>query len=99
MSLVAVVLTVATYFAYTVFDEWWYIRFLLPALPVLAVFSVAVLLEWFRNHSRVRTGAAMAVCAMVGAWHVHLARTHHVFDLQALESRFVVTGRYASRAR
>ncbi len=98
VSLVAVVLTAATYFAYTVFDEWWYIRFLLPTLPVLAVCSVAVLLEFLRNHSRVRAGAAMAVCAIVGAWHVDLARTHHVFDLQALESRFVVTGRYASRS-
>ena len=38
----AVVLTIATYLAYTVFDDWWYIRFLLPALPVLLVLSVAV---------------------------------------------------------
>ena len=27
-----------------------------------------------------------------------MARTHHVFDLQALESRFAIAGRYAARA-
>jgi len=34
----------------------------------------------------------------LGAWQLHVARAHHVFDLQGLESRFVVTGRYAARA-
>jgi hypothetical protein len=29
-------LVVATYLAYTVFDDWWYTRFLLPAIPILS---------------------------------------------------------------
>jgi hypothetical protein len=40
----------------------------------------------------------MVLCAILGAWHLRVAGTHHVFDLQALESRFVVTGRYVSSA-
>jgi 4-amino-4-deoxy-L-arabinose transferase-like glycosyltransferase len=94
----AIVLTVATYLAYTVFDDWWYIRFLLPALPALFVLSVPVGLEGTRRHPSARPVAAIAMAAAVGAWHVHTARTHRVFDLQALESRFVVTGTYAARA-
>jgi hypothetical protein len=94
----AVVLTAATYLAYTVFDDWWYIRFLLPALPVLFILSVAVWLEPLRRHPRWRACAAMAIAAALGAWHVHVARTRHVFDLQALESRFIVAGRYTARA-
>ena len=98
VSLTAVALTFATYLAYTVFDDWWYVRFLLPALPVLVVLSVAVLLAPARRRPVVRVGAAIAACALVGAWHLHAARTRHVLDLQALESRFAITGRYAGRA-
>ncbi len=98
VSLAAVVLTCATYLAYTVFDDWWYIRFLLPALPVLTVLGVAVLLEPVRGHPRVRAAIAMAACALAGAWHLHVVGSRRVLDLQALESRFVVTGGYVSRA-
>ena len=94
----AAVLTVATYLAYTVFDDWWYIRFLLPALPVLLILSVAVWLELARRHPRGRAALAIAIATALGGWHVHVARTHRVFDLPALESRFVVTGKYAARA-
>jgi hypothetical protein len=96
--LAAIVLTLATFLAYTVFDDWWYIRFLLPALPPLIVLSVAVLLALAEGRPRVRVGLAIVACAILGAWHLHVARTHHVFELQALESRFIVTGGYASRA-
>ncbi|HST07848.1 MAG TPA: hypothetical protein VLJ83_06720 [Gemmatimonadaceae bacterium] len=93
-----VVLTMATYLAYTVFDDWWYLRFLLPALPVLLILSVAVCLEPARRHPRWRVGVAIVLAAVVGVWHLHVARTRFVFDLQALESRFAVTGRYVGRA-
>jgi hypothetical protein len=96
--LAAIVLTLTTFLAYTVFDDWWYIRFLLPALPPLLVLSVAVVLEIARDRERMRVGLAIIACAILGAWHLHVAGTRHVFDLQALESRFIVTGRYASRA-
>jgi dolichyl-phosphate-mannose-protein mannosyltransferase len=98
VSLAAIVLTLGTYLAYTVFNDWWYIRFLLPALPLLIVLSVAVLLEFARSRPRVRLLAAFVIGAILGAWHLHVAGTHHVFELQGLESRFVVTGRYAARA-
>jgi hypothetical protein len=98
VSLAAVVLTFATYLAYTVFDDWWYLRFLLPAVPVLTVLSVAMLLELTRGRPRVRVSVAILACAILGARHLQVARTHHVLDLQVLESRFAITGRYAGRA-
>ena len=94
----AVVLTLATYLAYTVFDDWWYTRFLLPALPPLFILSVAVCLEPARRHLRGRAFAAIVIGVGLGAWHVHIARTRSVFDLQGLESRFAVTGKYVARA-
>lgn len=98
--LAAVVLTMGTYLAYTVFDDWWYTRFLLPALPPAIVLAVAVVLErWPRgDRRRGRALVATALCIALGGWYLHVARVRHVFDLQALESRFVVTGRYVARA-
>src|SRR3954469_21877543 len=43
VSLTAVALLIGTYLAYTVFNDWWYVRFLLPALPVLIVCATLVL--------------------------------------------------------
>jgi hypothetical protein len=99
--LAAIALTAATYLAYTVFDDWWYIRFLLPALAPLLVLSVAVCraaVSRLAVPAVARGGLLLVACAAVASWHVHVARTHHVFELQALESRFALTGAYAARA-
>jgi hypothetical protein len=100
-------LIVATYLAYTVFDDWWYTRFLLPAIPILLALSVAIVLnmtEWlpplggrFRGRS-LRAPAAVILCAALGGWYLHVGRARQVLDLQSLESRFVIAGRYAARA-
>jgi hypothetical protein len=103
ISLLAVMLLVATYLAYTVFDDWWYIRFLLPALPILLALSAAVLralTEWlptagpFRG---ARHSVLIATTAMLAAWYIHVAIDRHVNDLQRLESRFARAGEYAAR--
>ena len=41
LALALAVVTIALYLPYRVFDDWWYIRFLLPAIPFLIVLSVA----------------------------------------------------------
>ena len=99
----AVVLTIATYLAYTVFDDWWYIRFLLPAVPILLVFSIIVVrraIAWgLRSRPSIARQAILAAAMVaVGAWFVHTARVRSVFDLARLESRFRATGAYAARA-
>ncbi|HTM24635.1 MAG TPA: glycosyltransferase family 39 protein [Vicinamibacterales bacterium] len=87
-------LVVLTYLAYTVFDDWWYLRFLLPMLPVAIVFGVAAAR---RLLSRASTAAGLLALAGLGFWYVHVARARQVFDLQALESRFVLGGRAAAQ--
>jgi hypothetical protein len=103
VSLLGSATILATYLAYTVFEDWWYIRFLLPALPVLLVLSVAVVLkltEWLppSGGRSLRAPAAVILCLALGPWYLHVARARHVLDLQALESRFEIAGRYAARA-
>src|SRR5437868_3010221 len=52
VSLAGCALIGATYLAYTVFDDWWYTRFLLPAVPILIALSVAVALSAISRLSR-----------------------------------------------
>jgi oligosaccharyl transferase STT3 subunit len=107
VSLAACALIAATYLAYTVFDDWWYTRFLLPAIPILLVLSVAFALhmaEWLPPSGGRSSGGLFraAVAAGLGLvlcpWYLHVARARHVLDLQGLESRFAIAGRYAGRA-
>ncbi|HET7695463.1 MAG TPA: glycosyltransferase family 39 protein [Vicinamibacterales bacterium] len=95
-------LTVATYLAYTVFDDWWYLRFLLPALPPMLVLAMLVVMRLLQLLPRVRPwaiGAAAAVVVLtLGAWFVHVAGRRAVFELAILESRFRLAGDYAGRA-
>jgi hypothetical protein len=84
---------------YTVFNEWWYIRFLLPAVPVLLVFGVMAA-RWLAAWVVPRyDAAAVALLSVVlGAWSLEVARERHVFHLAALESRFRLTGEHAARS-
>lgn len=79
----------AVYFAYRPFDEWWYLRFLLPAVAlslVLAAVSVVGLLQ------RVSPRAAPVLGAIVvGVIAVHALtgpETREALRLRALEGRF-----------
>ena len=42
MLLSLVVVNIACYLPYAVFDDWWYLRFLLPAIAILLVLAMAV---------------------------------------------------------
>ena len=89
----------ATYFAYTVFDDWWYIRFLLPALPILVVFMTMTLFTTATRLSPAHgRAAAIIVCALLASWYMDVAHRRHAMDLRMLEARFRVTGEYAGRA-
>lgn len=94
VALVSSALVAAPYVAYTVFDDWWYLRFLLPLLPILLVYAVAVIVRAVAV--RFRPLAALLLSSVVGAWCVHVAADRHVFELQALESRFIRAGRSAA---
>ena len=97
LSLAAVTLLTVTYFAYTVFDDWWYIRFLLPALPIVLVLSVSVLRSLLRGLPWPRERfVAIVICAALALYYVSIARQRHAMDLQALESRFALAGRFAA---
>jgi hypothetical protein len=95
-SLVCIALLVATYLAYTVFDDWWYMRFLLPGLPLAIAMSVAVLRALMERVSAAAAAFTLAaITTALSVWYVHGARERHVLELQSLEARFAHAGEYA----
>jgi hypothetical protein len=95
VALVSSALVAGPYLAYTVFDDWWYLRFLLPILPVLLAYATAVVLRAVPDRGRV--AAAVLLVTALCTWRIQVATARHVFELQRLESRFVLTGEYAAR--
>jgi hypothetical protein len=98
LALAIAAATILLYLPYRVFDDWWYIRFLLPAIPFLIVLTVAAIA---RAASRINRGAPTALVlgvtlVAVGPWWVSVAYSRHAFDLRDWEHHFVEAGRFAA---
>ncbi|MGH9384644.1 MAG: hypothetical protein ACRD2N_10200 [Vicinamibacterales bacterium] len=98
----AVALTVCVmYLFYQPFPEWWYLRFLLPAVVLLITVAAAAAVRVALN---VKMGGVVAIATVVFALAgVRIARDRQAFDLQRLEGRFrdmgtLVAGRLPGRA-
>jgi hypothetical protein len=92
-----VVLALALYLPYVPFTEWWYSRFLLPALPALIVLMVIVL-EGAASRLPGRAGMAallVLTVALGGHW-LRRADELAVFRLKGLEQKYVELGRLAA---
>jgi hypothetical protein len=84
---------VVVYLLYQPFAEWWYLRFLLPALAPLTVLAVAVVARFTSEVRPVAGGLALiAIAAGVAVFGVITARDRQAFELQRLESRFWRSG-------
>jgi len=90
-----VLVNVALYLPYLVFDDWTYLRFLLPTIPLLLVLVVAVVDAVLRRSRVTRTTPLLAVMSIVLATvFVRHARDGSTFRLQQMEARFERAGRY-----
>jgi hypothetical protein len=89
--------TLACYLPYLVFDDWWYTRFLLPAIPPLVILSVTVLVtivERFASIARPSTRVLITVGCVVlvmSVW-ISIARARHAFDLSEWEQHYYRAG-------
>jgi hypothetical protein len=89
--------TLALYLPYVPFTDWWYTRFLLPALPVLIVLTMTVVDRAATRLPR-RAGLAglIAVTIALGGYWLRRADELAVFRLKGLEQKYVELGRVAS---
>jgi hypothetical protein len=89
--------TTSVYLLYRPFPEWWYLRFLLPALVPLGVVACAVV-AWVVSRAAGSSRTAFAVSLTLGValglgwFQARAAGDREVFDLQRLERRFRTTG-------
>jgi hypothetical protein len=87
----------AAYLPYAYFQphEWFYTRFLLPALPLMLFFAAATALSALRRlpaASRA-TVTAFVFLALAGLF-LQFARSHNVFDLRRQESKYPIAGEF-----
>jgi hypothetical protein len=95
LALSLFLVNLALYVPYVVFDDWSYLRFLLPTIPLLLILVVAVLDATMR---RVRVpGVAWisaAVAVALAFLFVREARERPTFVLKQLEARFERAGTF-----
>jgi hypothetical protein len=97
-SVTFVLLVLGCYLPYFVFQEWWYLRFLLPGLAVLFVLFATVI--WVVvGHAPVcsRVPIFVVLVCLLAVLFVRTARERDVFSLHTLESRYVDAGRFAAQ--
>ena len=83
-----------SYLWYTPFDSWTYLRFLLPAFPLLLALAAAVLVTIAPPVSRRRALTVATVVTVVAVWGVLSGRA--AFQVHAEEARYVAAGRLAT---
>jgi hypothetical protein len=82
------------YCAYGVFDAWWYLRFLLPVWPLMAIGAVGLVARIVQA-SRVPVLAATIGCLALGLYTINWASHYGAFRLQRDERKYVVVAAIA----
>lgn len=90
-------LVVAAYLVYAVFDVWSYLRFLLPAMAVAAVFAGAALAEGLnRLPMRLRLAGALVLILAISAHGISQARGLDTFRLADQQKRVAQVAEFIS---
>lgn len=97
----AALMVMVIYAFYQPYPEWWYLRFLIPAIALLSILTGAVAVH---AASRARIGGIVPIAAVVLAiLGIRAAGDRQAFELQALEGRYrnaaqIVTDRLPANA-
>lgn len=86
---------IGVYLLYRPLPEWWYLRFFLPALPVLTVLAMFVLTSLMAKSVVRQRAIAAIVAAVVGAYGASSFAMREAMDLHRLEQRFRLAGTVA----
>jgi hypothetical protein len=84
--LLGAVTVVAIYFLYQPYPEWWYLRFLIPALAFLFILTSAAGVA-LAAKLRMR-GVVPVVAVLLAILGIRAAAAHQAFELQRLEGRY-----------
>lgn len=99
LSTTAVALVLACYLPYGVFTEWAYLRFLLPAFPLLFItIGVVTVQAATRLPEPARGLALIAALTVVCSVNVVNASREQAFNMRRYETRYRTAGRYLEAA-
>ena len=88
----------ACYLPYVVFNDWWYQRFVLPAMAPLLVLTAVPLVRLIERLSIPWRPLAFALmCGVLAASYLGRAAQLNAFRLQDYEHRFRAAGEYVAR--
>jgi hypothetical protein len=88
-----------SYLPYGVFSEWSYLRFLLPAFPLLFIALGGLLTAaLLRLPGPLRAPVLLCTLAAAGCFNVIRAEHEQAFNMGGYESRYRVAGRYLASA-
>src|SRR5688572_5607839 len=86
------------YLFYLPFDAWWYLRFVLPAIPVLLLLC-ADAVSWAARRTHTTLAIAMAVFMLLAGRHAfHFIQVHDVLGTGYGEERYPETALYIESA-
>lgn len=77
---------IAIYLFYTPFPEWWYLRFLIPAIVVMLILASAATVQLLSRN--VMGGLIPILAVLLGIVGARAAGDRQAFELQRLESRY-----------
>ncbi len=83
----------AMYATYLVFDDWWYLRFLLPSWPFMMLGLAGLVVALTRSGRPAARVAGWGAVAVLGIWGLHTAYARGVFGLWQGERRYVTAAR------
>jgi len=99
LATLAAAVVVASYLPYGTFAEWSYLRFFLPAFPLLFALIGALLVTASLRLPPAIRGIVFAVTiALAGSLNVVRAEQEQAFNLRRYESRYRIAGRYLASA-
>jgi 4-amino-4-deoxy-L-arabinose transferase-like glycosyltransferase len=87
----------ASYVFYEPFDDWWFVRFMLPAFPPLLVLTViAIIAATARLPQWPRIVVPVALLAMVTWYELAYASSHNALDARG-ERKYAIAGAYVAQ--
>jgi 4-amino-4-deoxy-L-arabinose transferase-like glycosyltransferase len=89
---------VATHALYLTFENWTYVRFLLPGMPLALALAVTTARASLQRLGALRVPLLAGLMAASFAWGLRGIRTLRPLDLATAEARYVTVARYVARA-
>jgi hypothetical protein len=91
LSLAFSAFVVASYLWYTPYSDWTYLRFLLPAFPLMLALAASVFVLVVPGRPQWKVAAVTAMAATLAIWGAWVGRS--AFHVRADEARYVAAGR------